>query len=262
MALVVMVGSIVIFVLFAFLSEDNKRKEKLNEEKEKLLRKIHDHVDKQIEQHVKALRIKSYQLIQRDDYGRVNNDAWYKELEHFFYDIALGSVNSIIEKSEFRAIAKDKEIVEFVEYVLSDVTYNVFLDKARRIISKYDKDNRLEYETLADDVTPDEFEQACANLLNNFGWQAQKTKASGDQGADVIAHKDDVKIVIQCKLYGQPVGNSAVQEAHAAKSHYDADIAAVVTNQTYTKSAKQLANTTGVLLLHYDDLPKIDEMIF
>lgn len=261
MALVIMVGSIVIFVLFAFLTEDNKRKEKLDIEKEKLLRKIHDHLDKQIEQHVKTLRMKSYQLIKRDDYGRVNNDAWYKELENFFYDIALGSVDSMIKNSEFREIAKDKEIVEFVDYVMSDVTYNVFLDKARRIIGKYDKDNRFEHEALADDITPDEFEQACANVLNNVGWQAQKTKASGDQGADVIAVKDDVKIVIQCKLYGQPVGNFAVQEAHAARAHYDADLAAVVTNQTYTKSAKQLANTTGVLLLHYDDLSQLDEMI-
>ncbi len=63
-----------------------------------------------------------------------------------------------------------------------------------------------------------------------------------------------MKAVFQCKKYAQPVGNGAVQEIAAGKQHEQADIAAVVSNATYTPSAKQLAGTTGVYLLHYSEL--------
>lgn len=77
---------------------------------------------------------------------------------------------------------------------------------------------------------------------------------SGDQGADVIAQRNGTKVVVQCKMYSLPVGNKAVQEAIAAKQHYLADEAWVVTNNTYTKSAKQLAISSGVKLLHHNRL--------
>jgi restriction system protein len=80
------------------------------------------------------------------------------------------------------------------------------------------------------------------------------TKGSGDQGADVIAEKGGIRVVVQCKWYSQPVGNAAVQEAYAAKAHERTDYAFVVTNNAYTKSAKQLAASTGVGLLHANDL--------
>jgi restriction system protein len=62
------------------------------------------------------------------------------------------------------------------------------------------------------------------------------------------------RIVVQCKFYSSPVGNKAVQEAAAARLHERADQAIVVSNAAYTKAARQLAGTTGVILLHHDDL--------
>jgi restriction system protein len=40
-----------------------------------------------------------------------------------------------------------------------------------------------------------------------------------------------------------------------------ADMAWVVSNAAFTKSAKQLSNTTGVLLLHHDELPSMRERV-
>jgi restriction system protein len=57
------------------------------------------------------------------------------------------------------------------------------------------------------------------------------------------------------------VGNKAVQEVTAAKNHERADYAAVVTNNRYTLPAEQLAATNGVLLLHYADLARLDEIL-
>ena len=41
-------------------------------------------------------------------------------------------------------------------------------------------------------------------------------------------------------------------------SHEKADLAAVVSNQSYTPSAKALGASNGVVLLHYTDLAKDD----
>jgi restriction system protein len=95
----------------------------------------------------------------------------------------------------------------------------------------------------------------------SHGWNTTVTKASGDQGADVVADKSGVRIVLQCKLYSGPVGNKAVQEAFTAQRHYAVHRSAVVTNAEFTKSARELASTTGVLLLHYSDLTRLDELL-
>lgn len=102
-----------------------------------------------------------------------------------------------------------------------------------------------------------DFEEWVAEGLRKFGWDAYATQASGDQGVDVIAKKDDVSIAIQCKLYSQAVGNKAVQEALAGAAHMGISKAAVLTNAEFTRSAKELAASTGVLLLSPEDIPSL-----
>jgi restriction system protein len=103
-------------------------------------------------------------------------------------------------------------------------------------------------------MSPLDYERMCADILTADGWHARITKASGDQGVDVVADRNGVRIVLQCKLYSSPVGNSAVQEVFAGKVHEEAQYAAVVTNAGYTVGARQIANKTQVALLHHDDL--------
>ena len=80
------------------------------------------------------------------------------------------------------------------------------------------------------------------------------TKASGDQGADIIAERSGLRVVIQCKFYTSPVGNEALQQVVASRLHEHAAKAVVVSNANYTRAARQLAATTDVLLLHHDEL--------
>lgn len=49
-------------------------------------------------------------------------------------------------------------------------------------------------------------------------------------------------------LLRSPVGNNAVQEAFAGKSFYVCHVAVVMTNSTFTDSARQLASQLGVIL--------------
>lgn len=107
-----------------------------------------------------------------------------------------------------------------------------------------------------------EFEYWCANLLRCNGFEnVEVTQRSGDQGVDIIAEKDDIRYAIQCKCYSSDLGNTPVQEVWAGKSMYHCQIGAVMTNRYFTKGARELANTTGVLLWDRDKLLKMTNML-
>ena len=107
-----------------------------------------------------------------------------------------------------------------------------------------------------------EFEYQCAKILKRKHFSKIKvTQSSGDQGIDIIAFKHRKKYGIQCKYYTHPVGNKAVQEVIAAKGFYDAWGAIVVTNSDYTKSARQLAESHGVILLHDSQILEWSQLV-
>jgi restriction system protein len=110
-------------------------------------------------------------------------------------------------------------------------------------------------------MDPIEYERYCAEVMRRDGWHAETTAASGDQGVDVVATLQGVILVLQCKRYSRPVGNSAVQEVLAGKSYYRAQIAAVVSTAPYTASAQELAKRCGVMLLRHTDLPNLKRQI-
>lgn len=94
-----------------------------------------------------------------------------------------------------------------------------------------------------------DFEYLCAAILQVNGFvNVTVTKASGDQGIDVLAEKSGSRYAIQCKCYDSPVGNHAVQEAYAGAAFYDGRIPVVITNQIFTASAQSLAARIKVTL--------------
>ena len=93
-----------------------------------------------------------------------------------------------------------------------------------------------------------EFESVVADIFTKMGFKAEVTKASGDQGIDVIATKNGIRYGIQAKCYSGQVGNSAIQEAVAGKSYYSLDKVIVITNNYFTKSAVDLADVNNVIL--------------
>lgn len=93
-----------------------------------------------------------------------------------------------------------------------------------------------------------EFENFVANLFNKMGYETEVTKSSGDQGVDVLARKNDYLVAIQAKCYSGVVGNYAIQEVVAGMRYYKADKCMVITNSTFTRSARELAETNNVEL--------------
>jgi Restriction endonuclease len=102
-----------------------------------------------------------------------------------------------------------------------------------------------------------DFEQHCKTILIANGWRVNSTAATGDQGADLVVQGLNQKGVVQCKRWNSSIGNSAVQEAFAAKSFYSANFALVIGVGNFTKSAQELALKTGVNLIQISGLPSI-----
>lgn len=94
-----------------------------------------------------------------------------------------------------------------------------------------------------------QYEKKCAELLKAKGFsKVQVTPGSGDQGIDVIAYRARKKYGVQCKYYEGTVGNKAIQEVYAGAAYYNCDIALVISNSTFTKPAKELADKLSVEL--------------
>ena len=104
-------------------------------------------------------------------------------------------------------------------------------------------------------LTGIDFETYVAKLLREAGFESVVgTPASGDQGADLIARRNGRTIAIQAKCYRGSVGNGAVQEIVGALRFYRADEGWVVTNSTFTTSARALAQANGIRLIDGNDL--------
>jgi len=206
---------------------------------------LYDLTDRAAMKHVRTLATKRVHMVSPDEYGNVSEENWDKHLTAFIKKTLLPEfqrkkIDHLLGKDPKRSFARLRT-------------------RINRVIDRYQPPKpAVEFDET---MTGREFELYCRNMLKDAGWQAALTPGSGDQGADIIAEKDDRRVVIQCKYYNGTVGNRAVQEAYAAATFQDAPYAVVVTNSVFTKSAHQLAHKNGVLLMHHTDLPRLELIV-
>lgn len=151
-----------------------------------------------------------------------------------------------------------KDVDKLIKDGINDREYNNFKNKVKNLHTSH----QLSYTIHdVDLMTGLEFEQFITALFRKMGYLATTTKASMDQGIDVIAEKMGRKIGIQAKCYSKKVGNSAVQEVVAGLCHYHCSKGIVITNNYFTDSAIALATSNNVLLWDRDKLiEKINEL--
>ena len=94
-----------------------------------------------------------------------------------------------------------------------------------------------------------EFEGFLKEVFEALGYSVETTPASGDQGVDLIVAKHGRRTAVQAKGYYNSVSNKAVQEAFAGMAHYHCHACAVATNSRFTPAAKDLAASTGCILI-------------
>jgi hypothetical protein len=93
-----------------------------------------------------------------------------------------------------------------------------------------------------------EFETFLSILFTKLGYKVRQTKYTGDQGIDIVAEKNNIRLAVQAKCYAKQVNNAAIQQVVAGSKHYNCDKTIVVTNNYFTKSAIELAESNNVLL--------------
>ena len=212
--------------------EREKKVKKRDAELKEIIRELYNSV----EPHRHALRRNLDRALIMNDYGAIAQDNQDEAIKEFMTSVGLDC--------DALDITTAKEII-FEELELYE---------------KYDRESGFDPATIPTDGF--EFEHWVAENLKTFGWDAKATSGSGDQGIDVIATKDGKTVGLQCKLFSSPVGNKAVQEAHAGKAFHQMDVVGVISNASYTKSAKALATDTGVKLLSHHDIPNLYEKMF
>lgn len=190
-----------------------------------------------VEQHMTVLMRKRRQFVRKDDYGIVDRSRWDKEIDYFLDKVVLKQL-APAEQSYF------------------EEHRDTFRQQLDRLVEARPADPNAQrsFEQVRNGV---EFEVFCAEELKKGGWQVTLTGASRDQGADIIAMRGRETIVVQCKLLNRPVGNYAVQEVVAARSYHNCDRSVVVSNQSFTSSAIELAATNDVLLCHWSELARL-----
>ena len=197
----------------------------------------------EIDSQAAILRVKRIQTVQRDDYGTVSLEKWEKEKAYFF-------------ETRILPLLRDKGLLAGIPGDVIPKIGSMIDEAALRPGPSPDIEARFisNPEVFDPRMDPVDYEKYCALQLEKSGWKTRLTAVTGDQGADVIANRDGKALVVQCKLYGSPVGNDAVQQVIAARQFQAADLAAVVSNQPFTRSANQLAGVSNVRLLHHEQL--------
>jgi restriction system protein len=138
-------------------------------------------------------------------------------------------------------------LILLIVFVCSGALYAVFTYKQRAQLKRL---RALEISHI-NDMTGVEFEAYVAALLRFRGYRTKMTPASGDYGVDIIATKNGMRTAVQVKRYNNKIDQKAVREAVTGKNvrRYGCAKAMVVTNSTFTKAAKFLADESDCKLV-------------
>ena len=107
-----------------------------------------------------------------------------------------------------------------------------------------------------DNMTGLEFEKYVVKLLKSQGYKYVRLTEKYDLGVDIIAEKDGIRWGIQVKRYSGLVKADAVRQAVTALRRYRCDRAMVITNSSFSQTAKELASSNDCVLLGRDILMK------
>jgi HJR/Mrr/RecB family endonuclease len=201
--------------------------------------------------------------IKEDEFGTKDFTKWKKKLQTFFVDKLIvfppGSKDKVVLDALLSKKPKNKKSqVQHSETESLQTVFNEISNFYLLLGKKYTEANPEIWNIKSSSQQKGiSLEVDSKAILQTRGWSVQDTPITNDQGADLIAQKGVLRLVIQCKNYEKPVGNDAVQQAYSAKAYFDGNIAGVVSVSGFTTSAKALAKKTDILLLNLSDLKEL-----
>ncbi|WP_245797937.1 restriction endonuclease [Domibacillus mangrovi] len=94
-----------------------------------------------------------------------------------------------------------------------------------------------------------EFRRYLEELFENMGYKVELPSAPDHYEADLLLKKNGKFIAVLAKHYSKTVGVDSVQQVFSVKAYYKAHEAWIVTNNTFTKNAYDLAKKNSVKLV-------------
>jgi restriction system protein len=163
----------------------------------------------------------------------------------------------------FKRILKDNKI-DYSEYKISSTIDQLNKEKELNLFEEElfatvdsGKSSFISIHDI-DQLDGYQFEGLLKILFEKMGYKTINTPLSGDQGADLVITKFNNKIVVQAKCYSSKVTNKAVQEVVASIAQYNANKGMVITNNEFTISAIELADSNNIELI---GRAKLDNLI-
>jgi restriction system protein len=217
-----------VYLIYKLLGGNNLKSRSLKILQEECENLVHNNIE------VVASAYRS--TVTSNSFGKKNYTKFKKELIEYLID------NS-----------NSKDVKYYAEHVGDfDIPDSTLLEIERAI------NDFAEVQNYEEDMDPYEYEHFCAEQFLIHGWDdAEATSGSSDQGVDVKAKRGDDVLVGQCKKYSKPVGNSAVQEVVAGMGYYGANIGVVISNNSFTNSAKKLAEANNIKLIHHSEIKNL-----
>lgn len=152
----------------------------------------------------------------------------------------------------------------------NDPDYTILLEELEEMYSVYhqklqdSKEIEQKRKSLSQKVdellelSPRDFEEYVSQLLKHLGYSnIELTPYVNDKGIDVIAYKDELKYVVQCKRYKGTVGSPDIQTFLGAMSHAQADKGLFITTGMFSFEAEKMAAEHPIVLINRIDLAKL-----
>lgn len=234
-----------------------------NDVVEKIIYFHQDEIKEFLEKYLKVLAQKNNQLIYKDEYGDWIFDKWWKERNKFINDKMLVhkyklsreaknlylTLNTISwatwdedDDKDMMADIIDKFVYEYIENSPDDEDIN--------------ESSIVNQESFLND--PILFEKYVEGLFESYGWTISATKKTREQAAYIVAiNENGLIMIVLCDSNLDSVENNSIKEVYSAKKQYNGHVGMIITNATFTESARQLAESLDVYLLHYENLSKI-----
>ncbi len=124
-------------------------------------------------------------------------------------------------------------------------------------VTQYEKSKRAFWLNLSGLA----FEQQLADLYTRLGFSANVTKASGDEGVDIVLTRNRKTIIVQCKQHSKPVGPAIVRELYGAMISFKADSAILACTSGFTVGVSRFVKGKPIELIDVDAILRMQEKL-
>jgi HJR/Mrr/RecB family endonuclease len=103
------------------------------------------------------------------------------------------------------------------------------------------------------------FENELAALYRKLGYGVETTKATGDQGIDLILRKNGATVLVQCKGHSRPIGVGAIRDLYGTLMHHKADRAVLACPVGFTQGVIDFVQGKPIDLISARELVRMAE---